>query len=76
MLYKWRFSAPKQTLSAPSGLTISVAEIAHWVQDRVHGRADLTGQWAGWKIRGSILTGPSGQRHSLASLKIRDLKQP
>lgn len=62
MRFNWTFDAHKQSLSAPSGWTITVREIATWLQDRVHHRHDLTGPWKGWRIRGKWLISPKGQR--------------
>jgi hypothetical protein len=62
MRFKWKFDEENQTLHAPSGYSVTVREIAHWLQDRVHGRADLTGAWAGWKIRGNELIPPHIRR--------------
>lgn len=58
MRFEWRFDRDRQTLHAPSGLILPVREIAQWVQDRVHTRFDLTGPWAGFRIRGRWMTGP------------------
>ena len=69
MNYKWSFDATEQRLTAPSGYSVTVEEIATQLQDKVHGRADLTGQWIGWRIRGGMLIGPKGQRLSLDWVK-------
>ena len=57
-MFHWRFDEQRQTLHAPSGFTVSVREIAHWIQDRVYHRHDLTGPWAGFRVRGRWMTGP------------------
>ena len=67
--FQWKFSASKQLLTAPSGHSITVREIATWLQDRVHTRYDLTGPWAGWRIRGKVLKGPRGQSFTPDSLR-------
>ena len=67
--FRWKFSASKQLLTAPSGHSITVREIATWLQDRVHTRYDLTGPWAGWRVRGKVLTGPGGQRFTPDGLR-------
>jgi hypothetical protein len=67
-MFHWRFDEQHQTLHAPSGLVISVREIAHWVQDRVYNRHDLTGPWAGFRVRGRWMTGP-GVRITPESLR-------
>jgi hypothetical protein len=56
--FDWTFDPLAQLLRAPSGLTITVREIAHWVQDKVYHRHDLTGPWAGFRVRGRWLIGP------------------
>jgi len=61
MKFRWSFDAAAQTLRAPSGWTITVREIAQYLQDRVHCHYDLTGPWAGWRIRGRTLKGPHGE---------------
>lgn len=62
MRFRWTFDDSAQTLRAPSGLSLSVREIATWVQDRLYNRHDLTGPWAGWRVRGRWLIGPKGLR--------------
>ena len=62
MKFSWKFDPEAQTLRAPSGWTITVREIAQALQDRIACRHDLTGPWAGWRIRGKVLIGPHGER--------------
>jgi hypothetical protein len=64
MRFNWKFDEQKQVLTAPSGYSVTVREIAEWLQDRVHGRADLTGEWQGWKVRGKSLIPPRGGKNS------------
>lgn len=61
MPFNWSFDSHNQALRAPSGWTVTVREIATWLQDRVANRHDLTGPWAGWRVRGRYLKGPRGQ---------------
>lgn len=61
MKFTWKFDAGQQTLHAPSGWSITVREIAQELQDRLNCRYDLSGPWAGWRIRGKLLKGPSGE---------------
>jgi hypothetical protein len=44
MKYKWTFDSAQQQLTAPSGYTVSVDQIATQLQDKVHRRADLSGE--------------------------------
>jgi hypothetical protein len=69
MKFRWQFDPDTQQLRAPSGLVISVSEIARWVQDKVYNRHDLTGPWAGFRVRGRWLTGPRGVRVTPDSLQ-------
>ena len=69
MRFTWQFDPARQTLSAPSGWTITVKEIATQLQDRVYHRHDLTGPWSGWKVRGRTLIGPGGVRVTPEALR-------
>ena len=61
MQFKWTFDNVRQELHSPGGTTLTVRVIAQWVQDRIVNRIDLTGPWAGWRLRGQYLKGPNGQ---------------
>jgi hypothetical protein len=61
MQFKWTFDSVRQELHSPGGTTLTVRVIAQWVQDRIVNRIDLTGPWAGWRLRGQYLKGPNGQ---------------
>jgi hypothetical protein len=61
-MFNWTFNQATQQLRAPSGLTITVKEIARWIQDRAYHRYDLTGPWQGWHVCGRFLKGPDGIR--------------
>jgi hypothetical protein len=61
MKFSWKFDRKAQVLRAPSGWSITVREIAQALQDRIACRYDLTGPWAGWRIRGKTMTGPNGE---------------
>lgn len=69
MKFSWKFDPAAQTLRAPSGWTITVREIAQELQDKVHCRYNLTGPWAGWRIRGKVLQGPHGERVTADQLR-------
>lgn len=69
MKFSWKFDPVAQTLHAPSGWTITVREIAQALHDRTAHRHDLTGPWAGWRIRGKILKGPRGERLTPGQLR-------
>jgi len=58
MKYHWQFDATQQRLVAPSGLSITVHEIAHMIADRRDCRHDFHGEWQGWKMRGNALIPP------------------
>jgi hypothetical protein len=68
-MYKWTFDEKRQTLKAPSGWTITVREIAQRLQDDVHCRVNLQGDWKGWKVRGRTLSAPQGQKWTPETLK-------
>ncbi len=61
MRFRWQFDPVNQRLNSPFGWSVTVREIATWLQDRLHNRHDLTGPWAGWRVRGRYLKGPRGQ---------------
>lgn len=58
MRFKWTFDDNTQSLRAPSGVTITVSEIAQMLADRRDCRYDFAGAWAGWKMRGNKLIPP------------------
>ena len=60
MSFNWTFDPGSQTLRAPSGLTITVREIAQMLADRRDCRHDFAGDWSGWKMRGNKLIPPFG----------------
>lgn len=60
----WTFDQPAQTLRAPSGLTITVREIAQMLADRRECRYDFAGEWRGWKMRGNKLIPPYSGKNS------------
>lgn len=62
MRFNWTFDPQRQALHTPAGHTIPLHDVAVWLQDQVHHRHDLTGPWAGWKVRGRFLCGPHGVR--------------
>lgn len=63
MKYHWRFDAKEQRLTAPSGHSVTVHEIAHLLADRRECRHDFHGEWAGWKMRGNALIPPFSGRN-------------
>lgn len=69
MQFRWRFDAQRQELHTPFGHTIAVREIARWLQDQTHARHDLTGPWAGWRVRGRWLHGPGGFKTTPEALR-------
>lgn len=69
MGFRWTFDAKHQRLKTPFGHCITVREIATWLQDRIHARHDLTGPWAGWRVRGRFLIGPGGVRITPETLR-------
>ncbi|WP_266182159.1 hypothetical protein [Dyella humicola] len=58
MSFNWTFDPRSQTLRAPSGLAITVREIAQMLADRRDCRYDFAGDWSGWKMRGNKLIPP------------------
>lgn len=58
MAKPWHFDPARQTLHAPSGLTITVREIAQLLADRRDCRFDFHGEWVGWKMRHQFLIPP------------------
>jgi len=55
MQFNWTFDPKAQALRAPSGVTITVREIAQMLADQRDCRYNFTGAWAGWKMRGDKL---------------------
>lgn len=47
-------------LMLPNGRRIPLTHIRQWQDDRLTGRADLTGKWPGWRIRQQFLIAPGG----------------
>ena len=56
--FNWTFDHAAQILRAPSGLAITVREIAQMLADRRDCRYDFAGDWTGWKMRGDKLIPP------------------
>lgn len=55
-------------LQLPNGRAIALDAIRQWQADRLTGRADLSGQWPGWRIRQQFLIAPGGSmRHGRIS---------
>lgn len=54
----WRIEG--DALELPNGRRIPLKHIRQWQEDRVTGRADLTGKWPGWRIRQQFLIAPGG----------------
>jgi hypothetical protein len=69
MKFKWEFDAANQQLVTPFGHKVTVQDIATWLQDRTNSRHDLTGPWAGWRVRGRFLIGPGGIRTTPETLR-------
>lgn len=76
MPFKWTFDKERQSLKSPFGWSITVKEIATWLQDRVYNRHDLTGPWHGWVVRGRYLKGPRGQIWTPEALSHKDPREP
>jgi hypothetical protein len=64
MSFSWTFDPGAQILRAPSGLTISVREVAQMLADRRNCRYDFAGEWSGWKMRGNKLIPPFSGRNA------------
>lgn len=64
MRFNWTFDVSTQTLRAPSGLSVTVREIAQMLADRRDCRYDFAGEWSGWKMRGNKLIPPHSGRNS------------
>ncbi|MHA6203497.1 hypothetical protein ACXU4B_03620 [Dyella soli] len=62
MPFNWTFDHHAQRLRAPSGLTITVREIAQMLADVRDCRYNFHGPWAGWKMRGNKLIPPFSGR--------------
>jgi hypothetical protein len=54
----WRLD--NDALLLPSGQRIALKRIRQWQADLVAGNADLTGKWAGWRVRQQWLILPGG----------------
>ncbi len=66
----WHWNDTAQELTAPwFNRKIPLIQIAQWQQDLIRCHFDLTGPWAGWRIRGNILKGPGGERYSVNQLR-------
>lgn len=63
MHFNWTFDPHAQTLRAPSGLAITVREVAQMLADRRDCRYDFAGDWAGWKMRGNKMIPPHTGQH-------------
>jgi len=63
MPFRWQFDPVRQTLRAPSGLTITVREIAQLLADQRDCQYDFHGEWSGWKMRRQFLIPPHTGRH-------------
>jgi hypothetical protein len=74
MQFQWQFDHVTQILKSPAGWTITVQQIAQQLQDITYTRYDLTGPWAGWRIRGRVLRGRvRGQEITLTPESLRAL---
>jgi hypothetical protein len=47
-------------LALPTGRRIPLKQIRQWQEDHITGRADLSGQWPGWRIRQQFLIALGG----------------
>jgi hypothetical protein len=54
----WRLDG--DALVLPNGWRIALADIRQWRSDLIQGCTNLTGQWAGWKVRQQWLIPPGG----------------
>lgn len=54
----WRLDG--DALVLPNGRRLKLASVLQWQSDLLMGRFDLTGQWAGWRIRQQWLIPPGG----------------
>jgi hypothetical protein len=63
MSFNWTFDPATQTLRAPSGLSITVREIAQMLADHRDRQYNFAGDWAGWKMRRHFLIPPFIGRH-------------
>lgn len=53
---RWRLD--DDALILPNGRRITLVSIRDWQADRLDGRFDLAGKWAGWRIRQHWLIPP------------------
>lgn len=61
----WKYDDDRQELRAPSGVVVTVKEIAQRLHDDATCRYDFGGPWLGWKMRGDRLIPPHcGQHHA------------
>jgi len=58
MPFNWTFDPTAQSLRAPSGVTITVREIAQMLADHRDYSFNFGGPWVGWKMRGDKLIPP------------------
>jgi hypothetical protein len=54
----WRLD--DDALLMPNGHRLSLKHILQWRVDMIEGRSDLTGIWAGWRVRQHWLIPPGG----------------
>ena len=69
-LMGWSYDDARQEITAPwFNRKIPLVQVAQWQQDLIRCHFDLTGPWAGWRIRGKVLKGPNGERYSQSQLR-------